>query len=181
MGIIQLPAEQWAESAPAAFGKYIIRIALSEEDGLVRGIEDVIDHEPTQSDYDELMSKWVSERKRMRKAEVNIYDTSSAVNGFSLNGNQVWLDKATRVGLVNLLNQQKNAGEENTTLWLNGTSLYLPIDTALGMLCQLEVYAGKCYNQTEAHKVAINALETVEEVEAYDITAGYPEQLSFTI
>ena len=54
--------------------------------------------------------------------------------------------------------------------------------TLLNMLQQLEVYAVKCYNQTSAHLAAIDDLTlTVEEILAYDFTAGYPEKLTFTI
>jgi hypothetical protein len=47
------------------------------------------------------------------------------------------------------------------------------------MLVALEVYAGDALNVTEAHKAAVNALETIEEVDNFDITVGYPEKLSF--
>jgi hypothetical protein len=52
----------------------------------------------------------------------------------------------------------------------------------LAMLQELEVYAVKCYNQTSAHLAAIDDMTlTVEEILAYDFTAGYPEKLTFTI
>ena len=40
------------------------------------------------------------------------------------------------------------------------------------------MYASDALNVTEAHKAAINALESVEDVEAYEFS-GYPEKLSF--
>ena len=48
-------------------------------------------------------------------------------------------------------------------------------------LAKIQIYANQCYGVTEKHKAAVNALETVEEVEAYDFTAGYPERLTFEI
>lgn len=47
------------------------------------------------------------------------------------------------------------------------------------MLVALEVYAGDALNVTESHKAAVNALETIEEVDNFDITTGYPDKLSF--
>ena len=47
------------------------------------------------------------------------------------------------------------------------------------MLVALEVYAGDAINVTEAHKAAIEALATIEDVEAYDFSANYPTKLSF--
>lgn len=113
------------------------------------------------------------------------YDTSPAVNSFKLDGADVWLDKATRVGLMNSTSIEKAAGNGTTTLWfaIGGveTEITLPCDTAIQMLSALEMYALACYNRTAQHKAAVAKLTTVEEVEAYDFTTGYPEKLSFTI
>jgi hypothetical protein len=47
------------------------------------------------------------------------------------------------------------------------------------MLGLVEVYASDALNVTESHKAAINALDDIEDVEAYDYTVGYPDKLSF--
>lgn len=113
------------------------------------------------------------------------YDTSPAVNSFSLNGADVWLDKATRVGLMNSTTIEKAAGNETTTLWfaIGGveTMIVVPCGDAIQMLSALEMYALDCYNRTAQHKAAVVKLATKEEVEAYDHTAGYPGKLSFSI
>ena len=118
----------------------------------------------------------------MRKAllrNVEIYDTSVAVNSFTLQGKQMWLPKETRVGLVNSITIEKNAGKEVTGLWHDGVRYELPVDTALQMLAALELYALECYNVTAAHKAAVSALESVEDIVAYDYTTDYPEKLIF--
>ena len=43
-------------------------------------------------------------------AEIAAYDTSDKVNGFILNGQIVWLDKATRVGLMNSTTIERDLG-----------------------------------------------------------------------
>ena len=43
-------------------------------------------------------------------AEITAYDTSDKVNGFMLNGLLVWLDKATRVGLMNSTTIERDLG-----------------------------------------------------------------------
>jgi hypothetical protein len=43
------------------------------------------------------------------------------------------------------------------------------------------MYAVTCTGVTATHKAAINSLDTVEEVEAYDFTVGYPEKLTFSV
>lgn len=112
---------------------------------------------------------------------ISDYDTSEAVNGFTIGGKQMWLDKATRVGLANSVTIEKNAGREETVLWFGGEQYALPVDTALQMLSALELYALECYNQTQKHLAAVSALETADEVVGYDYTAGYPEKLEFTV
>ena len=111
--------------------------------------------------------------------QITEYDQSEDVNSFTLQGKQMWLPKETRVGLVNSVTIEKNAGKETTVLWFGGERYELPVDTALQMLSALELYALECYNVTAAHKAAVNALERVEDVVAYDYTVGYPEKLNF--
>lgn len=110
-------------------------------------------------------------------SEIATYDTSSAVNSFTLDGETLWLDKATRVGLMNSTNIERAEGRETTTLWFGGKSYTLPCDTAIRMLSALELYALECYNVTAQHKADVQALQTKEEVEAYDYTVGYPAKL----
>ena len=111
--------------------------------------------------------------------QITEYDQSEDVNSFTLQGKTMWLPKETRVGLVNSVTIEKNAGKETTVLWFGGERYELPVDTALQMLSALELYALECYNVTAAHKAAVNALESVEDVVAYDYTQGYPEKLNF--
>ena len=51
------------------------------------------------------------------------YDASDSVNAFMLNGQKVWLDKATRVGLMNSTTIAKAMGQATTTLWLGEAKL----------------------------------------------------------
>ena len=120
----------------------------------------------------------------MRKAlleYIEKYDASSSVNSFVLNGASVWLDKATRVGLMNSTTIAKSMGSETTTLWLGEVKLEVECDKAIQLLSALEMYALECFNVTAAHKKAVSALESIEEVLAYDFTANYPSKLEMTV
>ena len=123
----------------------------------------------------------LEEAKAEKIAEIIDYDTSSSVNGFMLNGLLVWLDKATRVGLMNSTTIAKAAGQETTTLWLKGIKLVVNCDKAIQLLSALEMYALKCFNVTASHKAAVSELESIEEVEAYDYKAGYPKMLEMSV
>lgn len=119
--------------------------------------------------------------KEQKIAEIDAYDQSEAVNGFTLNGAVVWLDKATRVGLMNSTNIAKATGSANTTLWLGGERMVVPCDKAIQLLSALEMYALGCFNVTASHKAAVEAMTTIDEVLAYDYTQGYPEQLKMEV
>lgn len=119
--------------------------------------------------------------KQDKLQEIDTYDLSSAVNGFMLNGLLVWLDKATRVGLMNSTTIAKAAGQETTTLWLGGLKLVVDCDKAIQLLSALEMYALECFNVTASHKAAANELTTIEEVEAYDYKEGYPKMLEMSV
>lgn len=119
--------------------------------------------------------------KAQKLAEIDAYDTSSAVNGFTLNGATVWLDKATRVGLMNSTSITKAMGQLTTTLWLGESKMEVPCDTAIQLLSALEMYALECFNVTAAHKKAVSELNSIEEVERFDITADYPAQLRMEV
>ena len=114
-------------------------------------------------------------------AEITAYDSSSAVNSFLLNGMEVWLDKATRVGLMNSTAIAKNMGQEKTNLWLGSYQLEVDCDKAIQLLSALEMYALKCFNVTAAHKKAVSELDNIEEVLTYDYKSGYPEKLNMEV
>lgn len=123
----------------------------------------------------------LQQAKQDKLQEIDTYDLSSAVNGFMLNGLLVWLDKATRVGLMNSTTIAKAAGQETTTLWLKGVKLVVGCDMAIQLLSALEMYALECFNVTASHKAAVGELKSIEEVEAYDYKSGYPKMLKMSV
>lgn len=138
------------------------------------GYEEYKEPVPTEAEKLELA-------KADKIAEITAYDTSSSVNGFILNGLLVWLDKATRVGLMNSTTIAKAAGQKTTTLWLGGLKLVVDCDKAIQLLSALEMYALECFNVTASHKQAVSELTTIEEVEAYDYKSGYPKMLEMSV
>ena len=119
--------------------------------------------------------------QKMVQEQIDKYDTSPSVNGFMLNGQRVWLNKDTRVGLMNSTQIAKAMGKTTTTLWFGGMKIVVNCDKAIGLLSALEMYALECFNVTAAHKKAVAELNTVEDVLGYDYTKGYPEQLKMEV
>ena len=126
-------------------------------------------------------NRGLARAKREILKHIEAYDTSSAVNGFVLNGAVVWLDKATRVGLMNSTTIAKAMGQATTTLWLGDTKLEVGCDMAIQLLSALEMYALECFNVTAAHKKAVAELTDIGEVLSYDYTKGYPEKLMMNV
>ena len=119
----------------------------------------------------------IARAKANKIAELEAYDDSE-VNSFSVNGKDMWLDHDLRQQLRISLDALSQAGRENVTKWFDGVEYTYPIDVWYYMLGLVEVYASDALNVTESHKAAINALDDIEDVEAYQFT-GYPEKLSF--
>ena len=141
-----------------------------------------------EKEYDLVSEEWqerckatLEKAKKEKLAAILAYDTSSDVNGFMLNGNKVWLDKETRVGLMNSTQITRDMGQDTTTMWFDGYKLEVRCDMAIMLLSSLEMYALECFNVTAAHKKAVSELTTIEEVEAYDYKTGYPKQLDIKL
>ena len=115
--------------------------------------------------------------QKMVLAEIEKHDTSSAVNGFILNGERVWLDFELRDRVYQGNVRLQRIGRTDTTLWLGDHCYNLSIEQAQNIISHIEAYAKDCYNVTAAHKAAVEKLQTVEEVLVYDYTAGYPKIL----
>ena len=123
----------------------------------------------------------LAQAKREVLKKIDAYDTSPAVNGFYLNGERVWLDFELRDRVYQGNERLQRIGRTDTTLWLGKQCYNLSIEQAQNIISHIEAYAQDCYNVTAAHKKAVSELTSIEEVEKYDITAGYPAQLRMEV
>lgn len=117
--------------------------------------------------------------KERKIAELQAYDASDAVDSFTIYGQSMWLTVEERQQIATQISANEAVGRDNMTRWFGGHSFTFSLTTWKQMLVALEVYAGDAINVTEAHKAAIEALTTIEDMEAYDFTANYPTKLSF--
>jgi len=136
------------------------------------GFEEYIEPTPTP---EELLAR----AKASKIAELEAYDLSDAVDSFEINGMTMWLKVDERQQIATQIAANEAAGRTEMTRWFGGQSFTFPLAIWKQMLVALEVYAGDAINVTESHKAAINALTSVEEVEAYQFDSGYPQKLAF--
>lgn len=122
----------------------------------------------------------IEEIKKQKINEITEYDLSKEVNEFFVDEVSSWLTREERMSVNYSTTLEKEAGQENTNLWLNGIPLTLSCDIVLNLLAKVEQYAKACYNNTQSHKAAINALKTKESIENYNYKTGYPEKLKLT-
>ena len=128
-----------------------------------------------------MANRGLARAKREVLKKIDAYDISPAVNGFMLNGAEVWLDFELRDRVYQGNERLQRIGRTDTTLWLGKQCYNLSIEQAQNIISHIEAYAKDCYNVTAAHKKAVSELTTIEEVEKYDITAGYPAQLRMEV
>ena len=136
------------------------------------GFEEVIEPAPTPQEL-------LEAAKQEKIAEIEEYNVSDSVNEFTINGSSMWLTYDERSQIATQISANEAAGRTSMTRWYNGYEFTFPLATWKQMLVALEIYAGDALNVTEAHKAAVTALQTVEAVEDYDITTGYPSKLNF--
>lgn len=119
--------------------------------------------------------------KREVLSAISTYDASDSVNTLVLNGQRGWLDKATRVGLMNGVGVAKACGLERMSLWIDGREYVMDVARLEELLVKVEVYAIGCYNVTAGHRRAVDGLTTLEAVLGYDFKAGYPQMVSVVV
>lgn len=116
--------------------------------------------------------------KAAKIAEIAAYSDSDAVNSLTFNGIKTWLTRTVRDGYDTSITAAKNLGEPNVTFMVGDKEMQLPVEQARRVLDLIQRYADACFIVTERHKIAVRALQTVEEVKKYDYTKGYPEKLA---
>lgn len=136
------------------------------------GFEEVIEPAPTPAEL-------LEAAKQSKIQEIEDYNVSDAVNEFTINGSPMWLTYEERAQIATQISANEAIGRDTMTRWYGGYEFTFPLTTWKQMLVALEVYAGDALNVTEQHKAAVMALDSVEAVEAYDITQGYPEKPAF--
>lgn len=152
---------------------YNMRVYNPTEEQLFKaGYKEYVEPEPTEEEL-------VERARRLKLMEIERYNQSDDVNEFTINGVPMWLTVDERQRISTQIVANNAVGRTEMTRWYNGHSFTFPLATWEQMLVALEVYAGDALNVTEEHKAVVNSLSTRAEIEAYDITYGYPPKLNF--
>lgn len=120
--------------------------------------------------------------KEIKKNEIHMYDNSSNVNNFTINDSiNAWFTVAERNNYYASINAAKTVGLDTLSFFVGDVKLEIGTAMAESMLSQIQLYADACFIVTKQHKLNVDGLTTIEEVNNYDYTVGYPEQLNFQL
>ena len=129
----------------------------------------------------ELTPRTLEQAKEEMIAKIDEYDSSDAVNGFKINGEEVgWFTPEERSNYKSSIDAAKLLGISTLTFFIGDMELTVTPTQAEYMLAQIQLYADSCYIVTKEHKITVEGLDTIEAVDAFPYTEGYPEMLNFT-
>ena len=170
-------------------GVYVATFLLSETEDTRRIATARYASKPTEEQVQTDFAEWkarhtallLNAAKQRKLQEIADYNTSDNVDAFLLNGEKHWLTRDERAMAKLSTEARQRLGHYTTEQCLGGKFYTIPCDTLLTMLARLEDYALSCFNYAIRQQAEVNALTSLEEVENYDVTKGYPEMLTFTI
>ena len=136
-------------------------------------------YEPVQEEHIQTEEEFLAHEMNIIKERILEHDASDVVNRFYINDMPLWLDKMTRTGLILRFNAEIESGMISTSLWHEGVEFPLLLDNAVKMLYAIEIYASKCYDNTQKHIKNIKEITDINELRSYDYKSGYPEYLYF--
>lgn len=125
------------------------------------------------------VSNTLEEAKAQKIAEINDYSESSNVNSLTYNGVETWLTPAIRSNYLTSISSAELLGETSITFTISGQVVTVPLQNAKILLAKIQRYADACFMVTMQHKANVSKLTSIEDINNYDITTGYPEKLAF--
>lgn len=125
----------------------------------------------------ETLEERLQDAKEAKIREIEAYAQSDNVNILYFNNTPTWLDKETRANYKLSLDAAELLKEREITFVVEGNVVKLPIEKARMILAKIQRYADDTFIVSSRHKLEVSKMDKVEEVEAFDITADYPEPL----
>lgn len=124
----------------------------------------------------------IDQVRRKKIESLIIFDRSKEVNSFILNGVEMWLDKETRMSLMNTVEIFEKSSIQEMTLWTQDVKprqLKINVLVLKNLLFDLEIYAKSCFDTTSQHKANILELQTIQEIDEYQFEINYPDNPIF--
>lgn len=124
----------------------------------------------------------IADAKQSKINEILDYDISENVNSFIVNETiTTWFTVEERLNYKQSIEAAKLMSIEKLSFFIGDIKFDIVPELAEQMLAMIQLYADQCFIVTKQHKLNVQALETIEEVDNYDFRSGYPEQLRFDL
>lgn len=125
----------------------------------------------------------LEDAKREMINTIDNYDNSLAVNGFEFEGvpGKYWLTPLERSDYKQSVESAKILGNDTVSFYVGDIPLTVEVDKAIYLLAVLQDYANKCFMVTKQHKLDVEELVLIEDVDNYPYTEGYPECPKFSL
>ena len=153
-------------------------VSVEEADAMEKAQRETEVGKPDEETPSAEMPTDIDMAKAAKIAEIAAYSDSDEVNILTFHGIKTWLTPNVRANYLVSLDAAELLGEADITFVVEGVQASLPIKQVRLLLAKIQRYADACFIVTERHKRAVRALQTVDEVESYDYTTGYPEKLA---
>lgn len=144
----------------------------TEDDLIMAGYEAEEDPQPT---AEQLLNMAIESKI----AEIDAHSNSDAVNELTYNGMKTWLTPDVRANYKVSIDAAELLGEDDITFAIGGKAVTATIEEAKMLLARIQRYADATYMVTVQHKANVSNLKSIEDVETYDFTKGYPKKLTF--
>ena len=184
----EIDAEYWEGKIGSTFEDFLANkwIPLSDEQLAFKsehpelGIKYIIE-----MSIPEVLTRTLEDAKRQKLSQINQYDKSDAINSFDIvigsDTITTWITPNNRANYKNSIDAAELIGLEELHPVFNGQMLTISTQVAKMALANIQIYADRCFVVTETHKKAVEELDTIEAVDAYNNETGYPERLTFTL
>ena len=124
----------------------------------------------------------LADAKREMQSMIDHYDNSDNVNSFTVNGViPAWFSVQERLNYKQSVEAAKLMNVQELSFYVGDNMLTVATEKAEQLLAALQLYADACFMVTKQHKLAVEALDSIEAVDNYDYTTGYPEKLNFEL
>lgn len=125
----------------------------------------------------ETFEERLQDAKEAKIREIEAYAQSDNVNILYFNNTPTWLDKETRANYSLSLDAAELLKEKEITFVVEGNVVKMPIEKARMILAKIQRYADDTFIVSSRHKLEVAKLKKIEDVESFDVMAGYPNPL----
>lgn len=129
------------------------------------------------------VERTLEDAKNEKIADIDAYDNSEAVNGFSIDGipGTYWFTAQERTVYKQSIDSAKLLNKPTVSVFLGETPVTLPVEKAEYLMAVIQDYADNCSLVTTRHKLTVQKLDSIEKVDTYNFTIGYPKNLELNL